>query len=1180
MTNRPSIPAGTRRELMIDCGHRCCACGETVSLEKAHIIPWSATKDHSFANLLVLCSLCHKLSHDQNWDAKTLEGYKKNPWVARYRGVPTDSGPKQLVTLKLDTTREGYEEDKVRILVAIAAVIDASPKDILTVSVKQGSILLTLAVPVDGAGRLLHSVETQARLQELLGTIRVSKIEPGAESATYHDERARSFARFNEGNTVEAHLCDILVGRSSFRPKDLSAGLARSGGKVAGLGWHYVSPVDLPRQPREVLVETYLRNALIRLNPEIAENPSRVDDVLYRLRAIVMGARSDGLVKANEEFAAWLLGERSMPLGKDGKHITVRLVDFENIEHNSFVVTQQFTIRAGKTEKRADLVLLVNGLPLVLIEAKTPVRSSQSWLDAALQVHDDYENNVPELFVPNVFSVATEGKEFRYGSIRMPVDMWGPWRDGDGPQTLTEVEKAATSMLRPAMVLDMLESFTAFATQKGKHRIKIIARYQQVEGVNKIVERVIAGQPRKGLIWHFQGSGKSLLMLFAARKLRLHPALKNPTVLIVVDRVDLNSQIAGTFYAADMPNMVRPETRKDLQSLLVNDARKVAITNIHLFGEAEGVLNDRNNIVVLVDEAHRTQEGDLGRKMRDALPNAFLFGLTGTPINRADKNTFYAFGAEQDEGGYMSRYGLNDSIRDGATKELHFEPRLVDLHIDQKAIEDAYAELTSDLTDEDRDRLGKAAAKMAILVKSPERIRVICADIAKHFQEKVAPNGFGAQVVTFDRESCLLYKNELDKHLPPQTSDIIISVNSGEAEYAPYKRDRDAEGKLLDRFRDPKDPLKIIIVTAKLLTGFDAPILQTMYLDKPLRDHTLLQAICRTNRPYGEQKTHGLIVDYLGIFDDVAQALKFDEKGVQKAVSNIAELVNALPTAMQNCLAYFASVDRALTGYEGLIAAQECIPNDDMRDAFAAEFSVLARIWEALSPDPILTPLESDFRWLAQVYESLKPSTGTGRLLWHRLGAKTIELIHNNVHVDAVRDDLDTLVLDADLLETVLGNPDPGKKAKEISIKLAGRLRKHAGNPKFKALGERLEDLKNRHQQGLLLSIDFLKELLALARDVVKAERETPVEEDIDRGKAALTALFEEAKNSETPVMVNRVVDDIDEIVRAVRFDGWQSTHAGEREVKKALRQTLFRYKLHQDAELFENAYTYIREYY
>lgn len=965
---------------------------------------------------------------------------------------------------------------------------------------------------------------------------------------------------FNESNTVEAYIRDLLK----------------------SIGWTFADRDTLPRQQQDVLVESHLREAIVRLNPTIAERPERADEVLHRLRAAIMTVRDTGLVKANEEFAAWLLGERSMPFGENGEHVTIRLIDFDTLKNNRFVVTQQFTFRAGKTEKRADLVLLVNGMPLVIIEAKTPVRSSESWLDGALQINEDYEKNVPELFVPNVFSVATEGKEYRYGSVRMPVEMWGPWRleDDDTLPSMEKVEKAVTSMLRPSMVLDMLTSFTAYATHKGKQRIKIIARYQQVDGVNKIVDRVIAGRPRKGLIWHFQGSGKSLLMLFAARKLRLHPALKNPTVLVVVDRIDLDSQISGTFYAADMANLVRTESRKELEDLLAKDARKVIITTIHKFAEADGVLNKRDNIIVMVDEAHRTQEGDLGRKMRDALPNAFLFGLTGTPINRADRNTFYAFGADEDENGYMSRYGLDDSLRDGATKPLHFEPRLVNLHIDQKAIEEAYKELTAGLTDDDRDKLGKAAAKMAVLVKAPARIAAICADIALHFQEKVAPNGFGAQVVTFDRESCVLYKKELDKHLPPEVSDIVMSVNSGETEYEAYKRDRDAEEKLLDRFRDPKDPLKILIVTSKLLTGFDAPILQTMYLDKPLRDHTLLQAICRVNRPYSEEKTHGLIVDYLGIFDDVAQALQFDEKGVRKAVSNIAELVGKLPAAMQKCLAYFAGCDRTLQGYEGLIAAQECLPNNAARDAFAADFSVLAKIWEAVSPDPVLTQYEKDFRWLVQVYESLKPSTGTGRLLWHRLGAKTIELIHQNVHVDAVRDDLDTLVLDADLLQAVLGDPDPEKKGREISIKLTARLRKHAGNPKYKALAERLEDLKNRHEQGLLVSIDFLKALLDLAKDVVRLERETPAAEEVDRGKAALTQLFEEAKNGSTPVMVKRVVDDIDEIVRAVRFDGWQNTHAGEREVKIALRKTLFKYKLHQDQGLFERAYGYIKEYY
>ncbi|EAQ97688.1 type I restriction enzyme subunit R domain-containing protein, partial [Congregibacter litoralis] len=407
-----------------------------------------------------------------------------------------------------------------------------------------------------------------------------------------------------------------------------------------------------------------------------------------------------------------------------------------------------------------------------------------------------------------------------------------------------------------------------------------------------------------------------------------------------------------------------------------------------------------------------------------------------------------------------------------------------------------------------------------------------------------------------------------------------MSVNSGEDEYAPYRRDRDAEGKLLDRFRDPTDPLKIVIVTSKLLTGFDAPILQTMYLDRPLRDHTLLQAICRTNRPYGQQKTHGLIVDYLGIFDDVAQAIQFDEEGITRVVSNISELKDSLLPAIQKCLEYFPGIDRTLAGYEGLMVAQECLPNNDIRDRFAQDVSYMARLWEAISPDSMLGGYEADYRWLVQVYESVKPVSTTGKLLWHQLGAKTIELIHENVHVDAVRDDLDTLVVDAELLEAVLGAPDPGKQSKEIEIKVSKRLRSHQHDSRFKALAERLEDLKNRHEQGLLVSVEFLKEMLKLAQDVVATEREVPPIEDDERGKAALTELFEEARTEDTPIIVERVVTDIDEIVRMVRFDGWQSTNAGEREVKMALRKTLFRYKLHQDVDLFEKAYGYIREYY
>jgi type I restriction enzyme R subunit len=996
---------------------------------------------------------------------------------------------------------------------------------------------------------------------------------------------------FNESNTVEQMILDAVARRGTAGPllqQQESPDYGDSlGGELRPAHWDYVAGPELPRKNTDVMVEPWVRAALMRLNPEIAAQPDRADEVIYNLRACILSVQADGLVRANENFMAWLRGEKTMPFGPHGEHVPVRLVDAAHPGNNRLIVCNQWTYQAGAVAKRFDVVFVVNGLPLVIGEAKTPTRSSVTWLDGAFQVNEIYEKQVPAMFVPNVFSFATEGKRFRYGSIRMPIDMWGPWRDEENQEEgqLHHIKASVAVMLRPDVVLDILQNFTLFATDAKHRRIKVICRYQQYFTTNQMVERVVKGYPKKGLIWHFQGSGKSLLMVFAAQKLRLHPKLGNPTVMVVVDRIDLDTQITATFNAADVPNMVGVATRQELQALLGQDVRKVLITTIHKFAEAGGRLNERSNIIVMVDEAHRTQEGDLGRKMREALPNAFLFGLTGTPINRADRNTYWAFGADEDEKGYMSRYSFQDSIRDKATLPLHFEAPEVRLKIDKAAIDEAYAQITGNLSEQDRDDLAKRAAKMAVLVKNPERIRAVVNHIVQHFRTKVEPNGFKAQVVVFDCECCVLYKAVMDELIGAEASAIVMTAAPGDPlEWRTHVRDKDAEKALLDRFRDPADPLKFVIVTSKLLTGFDAPILQVMYLDKPMKDHNLLQAICRTNRTYGgtagQEKTHGLIVDYIGIFDDVARALDFDEKAVQQVVSNIDELRKALPVQMQKCLAFFPGVDRSLGGYEGLMAAQEKLPSNEVRDQFAADYSVLGTLWEALSPDPVLSPYETDYRWVTQVYESVKPPSGNGKLLWHALGAKTVELINENVHVESVRDDVGTLVMDAQVLDEILKDAEPGKKAREIEIKFIARLRKHFGNPKFTALGERLEKIKERHEQGFLTSLEFLKAILEVARDVVEAERETDPEEERDRAKESLTEPFTEARTSNTHIIVERIVADIDDIVKKVRFPDWQHTSQGERLVQRELRRTLLKYKLHTDQDLFDKAYGYIRQYY
>jgi type I restriction enzyme R subunit len=975
---------------------------------------------------------------------------------------------------------------------------------------------------------------------------------------------------FNESNTTQRKITEALK----------------------QIGWREVQAKDLKRTVHDVFLLDELISALIRLNPEIAEEPSRAEEVLRRLRAILLSVQSDGLVRANQQMVAWLTNDITMPFGENNQHVPVRLIEYnpDKLDNNSCIVAEEVTFQIARKDCRFDHVLFINGIPLVVGEAKTPVRPAWSWFDGAADIQD-YEAHWPQFFVPNVFSFASEGKVYRYGSVQMPLDMWGPWYDSDVQskeiEGLKAVAEAVRSMLHPQVILDMLQHFTTYASNKQGRIIKIIARYQQYYAALKIVRRVVIGETRKGLIWHFQGSGKSLLMLFTAQLLRSIPQLQKPTVLVIVDRVDLDTQISGTFIASDVANVVTTDNREELQDLLRKGVRKIIITTIHKFAAAEKALNTGSNIIVMVDEAHRTQEGDLGKAMRAALPNAFFFGLTGTPINKRDRNTFYTFGAEEDGGGYMDRYSFEDSIRDDATLPLKFEARLVEIHIDQKSIDEAYAQITGSLSEEDQANLAKMAAKISVLVKAPDRVRRIVGDIIQHFQRKVEPNGFKAMIVTFDREACLMYKREMDKFLPPEASDIVMTVNNNEEAYKPYDRTKDQEEKLLENFRNPNHPLKFLIVTAKLLTGFDAPILQAMYLDKPIKEHNLLQAICRTNRIYARpqdlpKKSHGLIVDYIGIFDDVAKSLRFDEASMLRVIESIEEFKKQIPEAHETCLHYFQSIDRTIAGYEGLIAAQECLPDDDTRDKFAADFSVLNRLWEAVSPDTILDTYEHDYRWLSQVYESVKPTSGHGRLLWHALGAKTLDLIHENVAVLQIRDDLDTLVMDAEFLAELLEKQNP-TALKELEIKLVARLQKFRDNPRFIALGMQLEELRRRHEQGLVTSIEFLKMLLKVARDAVKAEREVePVQEIIleEKGIAALTELFREVQNKETPKMVERIVADIDNIVRIVRFDGWQNTSQGTRTVKQELRKTLSKYQLHKDEDLFNKAYNYIAEYY
>lgn len=974
-------------------------------------------------------------------------------------------------------------------------------------------------------------------------------------------------AYFNEDNTVEQMLINA----------------------AANVGWIYVEPDKVPRLPDEVFVSQWLMTALLKFNDI---TPEQAEQVIYKLRAIVLSCNNyDELVAANDKFRQLIFEENSYPFGPDGDNIVVKFFS-GNMSENRCVVTNQWQFPRLSHEggKRLDLVYLINGIPMVIGEAKTPVRPDVTWADGANDILH-YQHSIPQMFVSNIFTFASEGKELQYGGICCPIDKWGPWfadedrRHGD----LESVRHNYESLITPSRLLDIYRYYTVFTGASGGKKIKIVCRYQQYLGGEAIVQRVLHTKrtgkgPRKGLIWHFQGSGKSWLMVFAAQKLRRMPELESPTVVIVDDRIDLEDQITGDFTRAEIPNVDSISSKEELETKI--RMRKILITTIFKFGDLEEgeVIDSRDNIILLMDEAHRTQEGNLGSKMRTALPNAFFFGLTGTPINRNDHNTFAAFGAEEDKYGYISKYTFQNSVEDRATLELNFQTVPVSMHLNEEMLQKEFDDLTDQISEDDKNELVKRTSVEAFFT-SQDRINEVCKYIVNHFREQIEPNGMKAQIVVYNRDCCIKYKKAIDALLGTDDQTAIVMHTNGDKadEYREHKRTRDEEKKLLDKFRDPLSPLKFVIVTSKLLTGFDAPILQCMYLDKPMKNHTLLQAICRTNRTYNESKKSGLIVDFVGVFDNVAKSLAFDEESVKNIIKNLDEIKALIPVYMNECIDFFRGVDRTVGGWEGLTAAQQCLRDEHKKVNFARHFARLAKAWEIVCPDPVLQPYQNDYTWLAQVYQSVRP-VSKGSLIWTILGAKTIEIIHQNIDTIDIGKPLEELVVDADIIDSVL--EDEKKRAKkiiEVEKMLKLRLGTHSGDVNYKKFVEKLDELRRRMEENLITSIDFLKQLLQLAREVLEEEKRVEVVEDPHaKARAALTDLFESIRTEETPIIVEQVVNDIDnEVVTIIRQfkDAFKSVTA-RREIKKKLRSILWiKYQI-KDNEVFEKAYSYIEQYY
>ena len=660
--------------------------------------------------------------------------------------------------------------------------------------------------------------------------------------------------------------------------------------------------------------------------------------------------------------------------------------------------------------------------------------------------------------------------------------------------------------LAPCHLLDFLQHFVVFETRKG-HTRKKVARYQQFEAVNDIVDRTlslvgrpaatVSAQDRTGLVWHTQGSGKSLTMVFAAAKLRRQAAMRNPTVLIVVDRRDLKTQIADDFDACDYPNVEKALGVADLKQRLKTRWRGTLVTTLQAFqnmGDLAPLTDD--NIVSLVDECHRSQKGNsadsYAMTMRVKLPNAFRFGLTGTPIDRAMNNTHRDFGPEKDgeQERYLSYYGIKRAIKDGATLEVHYQRDKVPFIVDEKALNLGFEQMCAEMEVEDedaKDGVQRQRAQWKELARHPDRVAIVAEKVLTHFLAYPDPSGFKAQLVAVDRTACARYKDALNalllaRGLPPGWCEVIISEGQNDdADLARFHYGKARQDDLIDYFkltpaqwedwnraahgeqRAPwRPPLKLLIVCDRLLTGFDAPVEQVMYLDKPLRDHNLLQAIARTNRPLPALgKRTGLVVDYFGVFSNLAKALNFDENIREEALIDWEALRATVPDEVARCIVVFSDITIADTR-DCLLAALRRLSNPDTAKLFEHNFKSLERLWEAVSPDPCLYPHRHVYGWLCSIYiaHRRRQRGAASQATYGELSAKTRALIEENTTFMDTALAMPVFKIGKDYLSQLDHLPTAADKAAALEALLTAELAE--GDPGFtyQQLGDRLARLK------------------------------------------------------------------------------------------------------------------------
>ncbi|MDP1636196.1 MAG: HsdR family type I site-specific deoxyribonuclease [Gallionellaceae bacterium] len=868
-------------------------------------------------------------------------------------------------------------------------------------------------------------------------------------------------------------------------------------------------------------------------------------------------------IRGNRDFLAALRNQHKFFCAEENRELDLQLIDYADLalppakRRNVYEVTEEFYFHNGHYGTREDVVFLVNGIPVLVVECKNASK------DEAIALGVDqirrYHEETPQVMVPQMLFTATEAIGFAYGvtwnTVRRNIFNWKSEEAGN-------LEAKVKSFCDIRYVLRFLKDFILFA-EKEEELQKFILRQHQMTAADRVVERALDPKRTRGLVWNTQGSGKTYTMIKAAEMLFKAPQADKPTILLMIDRNELEDQMLKNLAALGLGNVAHADSIAELNRLLKQDYRGIIVTMIHKFRDMPANLNTRKNIYVLIDEAHRTTGGDLGNFLMAGLPNATFIGFTGTPIDKTayGRGTFKTFGCEDDQG-YLHKYSIAESIEDGTTLPLYYNiapnEMLVPHEIlDKEFLSLAEAEGVSDI--EELNKILERAVNLKNFLKGRERIKQVAKHVADHYLENVEPLGYKAFLVAVDREACAFYKEALDAILPPEYSEVVYTgSNNDPIHMKRWHLDEKKEKQIRKNFAKFGEYPKILIVTEKLLTGYDAPILYAMYLDKPMRDHTLLQAIARVNRPYENEreemvKPHGLVLDFVGIFDKLEKALAFDSDEINAIVKDLALLKQLFKAKMENVAPpYLALITQNFNDrdVDGLI---EYFRDKERRKAFFREYKEIEMLYEIVSPDAFLSPFINGYTALSAIYDVVRNAYAKRVYVDRAFLKKTSELVQKHIGSE-MQEPMSGgyIAIDPDSIEAIKRRKE-GKATKVINLVKAieKAADENSDDPFLVAMAERARAVQEGFEDRQESTEEALNELLAeIAHD------EQRKQEQAAKGLDGLTYFVLCKLEEEKIANAEAVSQKVREAFAA--FPNWRSSEREQRELRTCMTFAIF----------------------